>query len=97
MKAWEWVSCYENASFEHLPKPLIALETTDNAISLYDFIFPTVFTIALGNEEYGCSSDVLKCADIILEIPLVGRKNSLNVANTFAIVASEIQRQKRLK
>ena len=88
-----WVSCHRNIPLDSLPKPLIALETSEEAASLYDFIFPSTFTLVLGNEEYGCSEETLKAADIILEIPLRGRKNSLNVANAFAIVASEIIRQ----
>lgn len=91
-----WVSCYQNKTIYELPRPLIALETCENAHSIYDFIFPTQLTLALGNEEYGCSEEVLKQADYIVEIPLRGRKNSLNVANAFAIVAGEIARQKQL-
>lgn len=94
MGAYEWISCFNDVSLEDLPKPIIALETSKNAISLYDFIFPDEFTLVLGNEEYGCSEGSLKAAEIILEIPMRGRKNSLNVANAFAIVASEIVRQK---
>ncbi len=86
----------ENCSFEQLPRPLIVLETCKEAISLHDFIFPDSFTLVMGNEEYGCSDRSLKHADVILEIPLRGKKNSLNVANAFAIAAYEISRQKRL-
>jgi tRNA G18 (ribose-2'-O)-methylase SpoU len=35
-------------------------------------------------------------ADYLVEIPLRGRKNSLNVANAYAIAAGEISRQKSL-
>ncbi|MGA8165369.1 MAG: TrmH family RNA methyltransferase [Waddliaceae bacterium] len=48
----------------------------------------------VGNEEYGCSTEVKRCGQIFLEIPLRGRKNSLNVANAFAIAAAEMTRQK---
>lgn len=92
----DWVECFENADLTKLPRPIIALETSENAMSVYDYIFPENFTLVVGNEEYGCSEKTLQAADIILEIPLRGRKNSLNVANAFAIAAGEISRQKTL-
>lgn len=95
MGAFQWVQCCRDKKASELPKPLIAMETSPNAISIYDFIFPERFSLAVGNEEYGCSEDVLKIADFVVEIPLRGRKNSLNVANAFAIAVSEIQRQKK--
>ena len=87
------VACYHNTSLETLKRPLIALETHASAISLYEFTFPSTFTLLLGNEEYGLSKAALFKADIILKIPLVGFKNSLNVSNAFAIIAGEIRRQ----
>jgi tRNA G18 (ribose-2'-O)-methylase SpoU len=93
MGADEWVSCYKNKSLSDLPHPIIALETSEEAKSIYDFTFPETFTLVLGNEEYGCSEEALRQTDFLLEIPLRGRKNSLNVANAFAIAASEIIRQ----
>lgn len=89
-----WITAHHAHSLSMLPRPIIALETSDFAISLHKFIFPEVFTLALGNEEYGCSTETLKNADFLVEIPLRGRKNSLNVANAFAIAAAEILRQK---
>lgn len=95
MQAFQWVNCIRANPFNQLSKPLILLETSPEAISLYDFIFPHSFTLIVGNEEYGCSDEVLAHADYLVEIPLRGRKNSLNVANAFAIAASEIHRQRR--
>lgn len=94
MGAYNWVTCRQNIPLSALPNPIIVLETSEEAHSLYDFIFPETFTLVIGNEEYGCSDEALALADELLEIPLRGRKNSLNVANAFAIVASEIYRQR---
>lgn len=85
-EAENWILS-EKAGLKDLPKPLIALETTPNGIPLSEFIFPETFTLALGNEEYGCSKEVLKAADILITIPLQGYKNSINVAAAFAIAA----------
>ena len=94
MGAQEWVICHQGVPLSDLPRPIIALETSEEAKSIYEFTFPKIFTLVLGNEEYGCSDMTLQEADIILEIPLRGRKNSLNVANAFAIAAAEIIRQR---
>jgi tRNA G18 (ribose-2'-O)-methylase SpoU len=95
MGAHQWVSCVQSDALENLPKPIILLETGSEAESLYHFPFPDRFTLVVGNEEYGCSEKSLQLADTILEIPMAGRKNSLNVANAYAIAASEIHRQRR--
>lgn len=80
-----------------LPTPVIALETAENALPLHHYLFPDTFTLILGNEEFGISEEMQKQADLFLTIPLSGRKNSLNVANAFAIVASEIHHQRLCK
>lgn len=92
----ELVSSETFSCYEQLKKPIIALETSIDAISLYDFIFPPSFTLAIGNEEHGLSKSTLSQADLIIRIPLHGFKNSLNVASAFAITAGEIRRQTAL-
>lgn len=92
----QWVSCSHQADLATLPHPIIALETAEEAIPLYEFIFPPSFTLVVGNEEMGCSDEALTLSDYVIDIPMRGRKNSLNVANAFAIAAGEISRQKNL-
>lgn len=96
MGSIEWINCFQGVELASLPHPIIVMETSPEAIPLYDMIFPTSFTLVVGNEEYGCSDETLKLADYLVEIPLRGRKNSVNVANAFAMAAGEISRQKRL-
>jgi tRNA G18 (ribose-2'-O)-methylase SpoU len=93
MGACEWVPWQRGMSQR---RPIIALETVEGATPLAKFDFPETFTLVVGNEEYGVSEEVLERADHVIEIPLFGRKNSLNVANAFAIIAAEIRRQKEL-
>jgi len=92
MGTTDWVQ-WSQGDIATLPRPLIALETCTNAIPIHDFEFPESCTIALGNEEYGCSDELLQEADVILQIPLYGRKNSLNVANAFSCVAHFIRQK----
>ena len=80
---------------KELPRPWIALETAPNALSWNEYLYPRAATLFLGNEERGLSRKVLQECDIIVSIPLWGCKNSLNVANAFAIVAAEIAYQQR--
>lgn len=89
MGSWEWISC-KKAKLEDLPKPWICLETSEEAISLREAVIPHGSTLILGNEEFGCSHSVLSCADKIVQIPLRGMKNSLNVANAFAVLSYEL-------
>ncbi len=96
MGAAEWVTCHANATLDDLPPPVCVLETIEGATPVSEFSFPDgPFTLAIGNEEYGCSSKTIHLADHTITIPLHGRKNSLNVANAFAIIAHEISKQKR--
>lgn len=82
----------QNATLASLPRPLIAIETSPDAVPYNEFEFPQEATLLLGNEEYGLSSASLSAADHLVSIPLIGQKNSLNVANAFAIIASHITR-----
>lgn len=86
------VPIFENAKLEDLPRPWIALETGESAENYAFFKFPlTGGTLIFGNEEFGISNQILSQVDHLVEIPLVGLKNSLNVANAFSIIASAIR------
>lgn len=99
MGAEKHVPCRQISSLETLPRPFIGLDTSDEAISLENFLFPfeKPFTLFLGNEEFGLAKEVLKELDYLVEIPMLGIKNSLNVACAFAITAFEIKRQASFK
>ncbi len=97
MGAAEIVPCFQNASLETLPQPIIILDTSEEAIPVTDFIFPPTFTLVLGNEEYGVSDASLKQATHVIEVPMLGAKNSLNIACAFAIAAAEIRKQLHLQ
>jgi len=83
------VPCYQLKDLKELPRPLIAIETGENAENIAHFPFPSVCTLIIGNEEYGISDETLKEVDHIVEIPLFGVKNSINAACALAIAAHE--------
>ncbi len=93
MGTYALVPQINNADISTLPRPWIALETATPSTQLSNFTFPTSFTLILGNEEFGIPKDLLEKCDTILEIPLQGAKNSLNVASAFAIVGNQIRNQ----
>lgn len=85
------VPCFQNVPLKDLPRPIIALDTSDSAVAVHEFSFPATFTLILGNEEYGISSEALSEVDAIIEIPLFGQKNSINIACAFAITAAKMR------
>ncbi len=72
---------------------IFALETTTNSKSIYEVEFPPKCALLLGNEALGISEKILNLTDDIINIPIAGWKNSLNVGVCFAVVAFEIKRQ----
>jgi len=62
-------------------------------LSLFEFDFMNPVALILGNERHGLNPKVLTGCSTCLTIPVAGRKESLNVATAFAIVAGEAARQ----
>lgn len=65
---------------------IVAVEQAENSVSLYDFSVPEKVVYIFGNEVDGVSAEVLALSDTIVEIPMAGRKESLNVSVTAGIV-----------
>ena len=51
--------------------------------------------LVFGHEEFGVSVDVLEACDAVVEIPVYGLKNSLNVANVVAVALFDVVRRWR--
>ncbi len=77
----EGVEYYKRAGFK-----VVALEITKNSKPIQN-LKPSDFPLALvvGNEVWGVEDDVLKVVDDVVEIPLYGEKESLNVAIAFGV------------
>lgn len=69
---------------------IAALEQAENSESLYKYNPRFPLALILGYEVTGLPKSILKICDHILEIPLHGQKESLNVASAFAVAASRI-------
>jgi tRNA G18 (ribose-2'-O)-methylase SpoU len=65
---------------------VVAVEQTPESISLFDFTEPPSVAYIFGNEITGVLSEVVAMCDAVVEIPMNGRKESLNVSTTTGIV-----------
>jgi tRNA G18 (ribose-2'-O)-methylase SpoU len=72
---------------------IVCLEVTDVSRPYHEVRYPAPVCLVVGNEALGVSREVLELADEIVEIPMLGFKNSVNVAVAFGIVAFEVVRQ----
>ncbi|HVQ43474.1 MAG TPA: TrmH family RNA methyltransferase [Candidatus Saccharimonadia bacterium] len=65
---------------------IIMLEQAETSLNLFSFV-PSSRRLALvvGNEVEGLSRELLAQASTILEIPMLGQKESLNVASAAAV------------
>ena len=70
-----------------------ALETTSHSVDYTKVNYPKPLAIVLGNEALGVERNILEKCQSLLQIPMYGYKNSLNVANAAAITTFEILRQ----
>lgn len=75
---------------------ILALEQAHNSHLLYSdyFVKGKKYAIVLGNEVEGVSEETIALADACIEIPQVGAKHSLNVANAASIVLWEFFKSK---
>lgn len=66
--------------------PVWAAETTSHSKSYLNVTYPETLGIVFGNEALGVSREVVQMCDNLIEIPLYGFKNSLNVATSCGII-----------
>jgi len=61
---------------------IAAIEQDSHSTPLFDFVVPKdrPLAIVMGNEVRGISKQSLKLCDAVLEIPMKGKKESLNVS-----------------
>jgi 23S rRNA (guanosine2251-2'-O)-methyltransferase len=66
--------------------PVWAAETTSQSKEYTLVEFPSEIGIVFGNEALGVSQEVLEICDDLIEIPMYGFKNSMNVATSAAAI-----------
>ncbi len=71
---------------------IAALEQTTNSISLSEFKSSTDLALVVGTETSGLEPEVLAICQVVLEIPMAGKKESFNVAVAAALALYHLQR-----
>ena len=72
---------------------LVSVELTKDSKNIYEKPMPQNTALIFGNEITGVSEELLKASDMIIQIPMYGIKESLNVATTVGITSYEYIRQ----
>jgi tRNA G18 (ribose-2'-O)-methylase SpoU len=62
------------------------VEQAENSVLLHDYQPANKVAYIFGAEVEGVQSELIKTADMVLEIPMLGTKESLNVSVTAGIV-----------
>ncbi|MEA2006867.1 MAG: TrmH family RNA methyltransferase [Patescibacteria group bacterium] len=68
----------------------VALEQSNSSVGLDDFMPSFPMALLLGNEVKGLSKKMLEYVDQVVEIPMLGKKESLNVSVAFGIATHQI-------
>ena len=102
--AWEYQAqtyrCLLKLKNENAKIKILGLEQAKNSINIFsktmNHELRTANSLALvvGNEVKGISPKILKYCDKIVNIPMHGRKESLNVSVATGVILSEITRQR---
>jgi 23S rRNA (guanosine2251-2'-O)-methyltransferase len=72
-----------------------ALDSGDDAVDIQTADFPYPLALIIGSEGEGVSPLLRKSADLVLEIPMVGKIESLNAATAGSIAVYELLRRER--
>lgn len=65
---------------------VVAVELAPGSVPLKDFKEPENVAYIVGNEVNGVSKEAQELADVIVELPMLGQKESLNVSVTAGII-----------
>jgi 23S rRNA (guanosine2251-2'-O)-methyltransferase len=85
--AWEYVE-HADVLIKKLKKEkctIVALEQSPHSVDYKNITIQGDTAIVLGNEAEGVSTSILESVDIIAEIPMAGKKESLNVSVAGAV------------
>lgn len=70
---------------------IIALEQNNKSISIREFVTQKNTAVLIGNEVNGIDPALIELCDKIVEIPMFGKKESLNVVQATAVLLYQIK------
>lgn len=85
-------SCYRKLREEGFS--IIATRLDKQAVSLYDLDLSKKVALVFGNEHRGVSDEAARGADTLVQIPMMGMIQSLNVSVACAVCLFEVARQR---
>ncbi len=93
--AWQAVASASEAvrTLQHHGYEIAAIETSPQAVDLFDWRPRYPVCVLFGNEVDGLPSELLDQCDSHVRIPMLGLKHSLNVASAGAVVMYELLRK----
>jgi tRNA G18 (ribose-2'-O)-methylase SpoU len=71
---------------------VVALEQDEKSVDYRDFEAGNLMALIVGNEPLGIEKEVLEKCESVVEIPMRGRKKSLNVSVAVGIATYELTR-----
>lgn len=74
---------------------IVATAIDDRTRDYLDIDWTQPIALVLGNEQRGCSPDILEAADDHVMIPMLGFAQSFNVSVAAAVILAEAARQRR--
>ncbi len=86
--------CFAKALQGSAPISIVALEQDQKSVAYDKFKPKFPLALILGNEVDGVSKKVLSLCDKIIELPMRGKKESLNVAVSFGVAGYEINKNR---
>lgn len=84
-QSWRLIDELKKNGFE-----IVSLELTPDSVNYVDFRPKFPLALVIGNEVAGVKKSLLSRSDKCIEIPMRGKKESLNVSVAFGIAASWI-------
>ena len=93
--AWEhdWDAVQLAERLRHGGYSIAAIETNPEAVDLFEWQPKFPVCVMFGHEVDGLRPELLEMADAHVRIPMLGQKNSLNVATAGGIVLYELLRK----
>lgn len=77
----------------HSDCQLVAIETSEDSVNLFETRLPEKIIFLVGNERNGLPAAILEKCDQKVHIPMTGKCKSMNVSHALAVALFEWQRQ----
>ena len=74
----------------------MGLELHQSSVNFWGAEYGRKVALLVGNEVDGIPEKLINACDLVINIPMYGKKESLNVATAFGIAAYEILRHQNI-